>query len=172
MRRHETEPPFTRGRERPRDEYGRFETEYDQRGRYEGRPGEHDYGREDRYGHDEREYRRHRSYEVQPETRWEREGPFERHTDWDERSSSAGPKIGAQHRWERPAYDNERYFQGGSQTGNNYRFESVYGVQGYGNAGSRQDRGYEGGRPFESSRGQFAGSGPKNYRRSDERIQE
>lgn len=166
------------GRERPRDEHGRFESEYEQ-SRHAGRDGRRfdtHLDNDDRYGSREESMRsrggtrewdepsswNRSNYGGSEDSRYENRGSQINRGDGGYRSESDRP-----YRSQQSAYSNE-YDQGRWPTGGNNRTESMFGVGGSNRDMSRSR--YDMGQVPEQ--GSHAGKGPKGYRRSDERIQE
>jgi len=211
--RYDNESNRMRGRERQRDDYGRFEPESERRGGRETRRYDtDDYSyREDRgqssdYDSEEEGWRVAPRYELQGQDRFDRESnrgnSYGNNYDWDDRSSFGRQNRGitqmnrgqenyrggygsefdrgqyGQQRYDRPqsSYSQrlgEGSYQGRSGSSMNYRqdYGSSQGSSYGGNMGQgSSNRDWE--QSSSSSRGQFAGRGPKGYRRSDDRITE
>lgn len=141
-----------RSQDRPRDEYGRFESE-SARSQWDDRYNNQDYERpRDEYGRflpDFEDQRRSQSREYQ------------------------GRMGGASRNWERPRDEFGRFESEPSYSAMNYepdrgdRSQSDMGrARRYGN---RSETSYTG---SYGSQGRYFGHGPKNYKRSDERIRE
>ncbi len=206
MQRYDTENRSRR--DRPRDEYGRFESEsenrnrnyepeeYGQRnaGRYDGQAryseGESRYGEGQRL-YDERYQSNHsETLRANPNNRdYDRPSDRSRRDSGDlesgyrsrqgravqgyemgRRGSDGDSSYGRSQSLRGNEWGNESYYQGSYSPGSSYRTESTFGVNAWprGDSGPGYDRG-----PNQSDeRGQFAGRGPKGYRRSDDRIEE
>jgi hypothetical protein len=194
MSRHDMEHNRNRTRERPRDDYGRFESEADWRRDRDARrfAGDDYYGwrdQERRGANFDREYQGgndwSRGYEVNAgNDRYDREfrQPGYYQDRGDGRSSYGRPdqrtqeyRGASRYEYDRPQYSrptglNDEYnWTGGSSPGNSYRVESLFGP---GNGGYRGNVASD--RPLERSSymASYAGKGPKGYRRPDDRIEE
>jgi hypothetical protein len=183
---HESEGYRSRGEERPRDEYGRFESE-PEGSRREWRGDWGDRSAYERFGYDRSGYDRGDYGNGEYERDYGRSGPgrYElrgrQYDDWRDQSSYARGQSDYDRsqgsRYPEPrGYGSESYYHGGTSPGGNYRFESVYSEPLRGDQGRWErwsgDRNTPYIRGWEEPRGQFSGRGPKGYRRSDERIEE